>query len=286
MRARFAAIEFGGLLDPLLIRGFDPSAPELRTADAPKPFGDGVMVGRDYFGAGSWTFELSTNVKDEVDALASAGALVSAWRDPKVRLNPNVTVPLAYEVGGRWRRVFGRPDAISDPVSDVRAIQGAAQIVATFRVTDPNFYDDELSTVRLTIVPESSGGIIAPIIAPISTRMNSGRRAGLVDNLGDVASPLTVTFHGPARNPKVVAAAGWEVGITGTLAYDQSVTIDARAGTAIRNDGASLAGALTRATQLSKATIPPGPSELTFTAIDTTGTAKVDLSWRHSHSSI
>lgn len=286
MRARFAGIEFGGLLDPLLIRGFDPSAPEIRTNDHAKPFGDGVMVGRDYFGAGAWTFELSTNLRDEVGALAAAGVLVSAWRNPAVRLRPNVSAPLSYEVGGRWRRVYGRPDSITDPVSDVRAIQGAAQIVATFRVTDPVFYDDTETVVRLTIVPESSGGIIAPIVAPISTRMNSGRRAGLVDNAGDVASPLTVTFHGPARNPKVEAAAGWEVGITGTLAYDQSVTIDARTGTVTRSDGASLAGALTRATQLTKATIPPGPSELTFTAIDATGTAAVDLSWRNSHSSI
>lgn len=286
MRARYQGVEFGGRSGDLIIAGFDPSEAELRTADNPLPFGDGVLVGRDYFGAGSWTFELATNTKNETSALAAAGALVSAWRDPSVRLNPNVTVPLAYEVGGRWRRVFGRPGAITDPVMDVRARQGAALLVATFRVTDPVFYDDALTVVRLTIVPESSGGIIAPIIAPISTLANSGRRAGLVDNTGDVASPLTVTFHGPARNPKVVAAAGWEVGIVGTLAYDQSVTVDARAGTVTRNDGASMAGALTRATQLTKATIPPGSSELTFTAIDATGTAKVDLSWHNAHSSI
>lgn len=286
MRARYKGVEFGGRSGSLIISGFDPSAPELRTNDTPKPFGDGVLAGRDYFGEGSWTFELATNEQDEVGALAAAGALASAWRDKKVRLDPGATVPLSYEVGGRWRRVYGRPGQITDPVSNVHAMLGVGRIVASFRVMDPNFYDDARTMVRLNIVPESSGGIIAPLVTPISTRMNSGRRAGLVENLGDVASPLTVTFRGPARDPKVKAAAGWEVGIVGTLAYDQTVTVDARAGTARRNDGARMAGSLTRATQLSKAFIPPGKSELTFTAIDNTGTASVDLSWHHSFSSI
>lgn len=285
MLARFGGVEFGDQL-ALLINTFDPSGPELRSNDHAKPFGDGALAGRDYLGSGTWTFELSTNVRDEVGALAKAGALISAWRDPKVRLRPNVTVPLSYQVAGRWRRVYGRPAQITDPVSDVNAKLGVAKLVASFRVLDPNFYDDQPTNVKLTIVPETSGGFVFPLVFPISSRKTSGKRAGLVDNLGDVSSPLIVKFHGPARNPKVVAAAGWEVGISGSLAYDQSVTIDARAGTAIRNDGASVAGSLTRATQLSKAVIPSGPSELTFTAIDETGTASVDLSWRNSYSSI
>lgn len=285
MLARFGGVEFGDQL-ALLINTFDPSGPELRSNDHAKPFGDGALAGRDYLGSGTWTFELSTNVRDEVGALAKAGALISAWRDPKVRLRPNVTVPLSYQVAGRWRRVYGRPAQITDPVSDVHAKLGVAKLVASFRVLDPNFYDDQLTTVNLTSVPKMFGGLVTPVVTPLTTTGSSGKRAGLVDNLGDMDSPLIATFHGPARNPKVVAAAGWEIGFIGTLAYDQSVAIDARAGTAIRNDGTSMAGALTRATQLSKAVIPAGSSELTFTAIDETGTASVDLSWFNAYSSI
>ena len=286
MKARYAGIEIGGHRGPLIINKFDPSGPELRTNDHDLPFSDGTLVGRDQFGNATWTFEITTNQPDETTALALAGSLISAWRDPEVRLRSGVTVPLSYEMAGRWRRVYGRPGPITDPTGDVKSVLGAAELVASFRVTDPNFYDDAATRVRLTVVPESSGGFVFPLVFPITSRKTSGKRAGLVDNLGNVASPLTVTFHGPARNPKVVAAAGWEVGITGTLAYDQSVTIDARAGTVTRNDGASLAGWLTRATQLTKARIPAGPSELTFTATDDTGTAAVDLSWHHSYSSI
>lgn len=285
MIARFMGVEFGDG-HSLAITEFDPSAPELRTNDHYKPFGDGAIVGRDYFGPGVWTFTLSTVVDDEVSALVVAGVLTSAWRDPAVRLRPNVMVPLSYFMAGRWRRVYGRPGQITDADSGTHAKQGAAKQVASFRVLDPNFYDDHPTSVKLTTIPKMFGGLITPVVTPVTTSAASGKRAGLVDNLGDVAAPLTVTFHGPARNPKVVAAAGWEVGITGTLAYDQSVTIDARAGTATRSDGASVAGSLTRATQLSKAVIPAGPSELTFTAIDDTGTAAVDLSWHHSYSSI
>lgn len=283
MMIRFGGIEFGGRSGPLIVTDFDPGSTELVVNDHQRPSRDGVMSGRDYLGAKVWAFNISTNGRKVLEALESSGALEAAWKDRRVRLNPNVSVPLSYEIGGRWRRVYGRPNNYAGPKPDTLAEQGVGKIVADFRVTDPLHYDETETSVTLDIVPASAGGLQAPLQAPLSTLRSSEPRAGFVNNTGDDETPLTVTFHGPIVNPWIRAAAGWEIGLTGTLAYDISVTIDALAGTVVRSDGAPVAGMLTRATRLSRAVLPVGQSELTFGGADITGTATATLSWRNAH---
>lgn len=285
MLFRLGGVEFGGRTGSLIVAGFDPGSADLRTQDHERPQRDGAMVGRDYLGSTTWAFDISTNRRAVLEAAESAAALAVAWRPPE-RLQGNVTVPLSYELGGRWRRVYGRPGKFAGIKGDVLAMQGVGKITADFRVTDPLFYDDAETSVVLDIVPASSGGLVAPLVAPLTSVRSSAPRAGFVDNLGDAATPLKVTFHGPVLNPWVRAAAGWEIGLTGTLAYDVSVTVDPLAGTVTRSDGAPVAGMLTRATRLSKSLLPVGQSELTFGGSDITGTATATLSWRHAFQSI
>lgn len=286
MMFRFGGVEFGGRSGPLIVTDFDPGSAEMVVNDHQRPGRDGVMSGRDYLGGCVWAFDISTNRQDVLGALESSGVLEAAWKDRKVRLNTNVSVPLSYEVGGRWRRVYGRPNNYAGPKGDVLAMQGVGKIVADFRVTDPLHYDEAESSVSLTFVPASTGGLIAPLVGPLSTRLQTGERAGFVSNAGDAETPLKVVFHGPIKDPYVRAAAGWEIGLTGSLAYDVSVTVDALAGTVTRSDGATVAGMLTRKTRLSKAVLPAGQSELTFGGVDSTGTSSVDLMWRNAHQSI
>lgn len=283
---RFGGVEFGGWGNSLLVTDFDAGSSELVVNDHQRPNRDGIMSGRDYLGGKTWAFDISTNRDDVLGALEASGALEAAWKDRKVRLAPNVNVPLSYEVGGRWRRVYGRPRNYAGPKGDVLAEQGLGRIVADFRVNDPLHYAEEESSVSLTFVPASTGGLVAPLVAPLTSRRTSGERAGFVYNLGDEQTPLKVVFHGPIRNPYVRAAAGWEVALDGTLAYDVSVTVDALAGTVTRSDGASVNGMLTRKTRLSTALLPVGQSELTFGGIDATGTSSVDLVWRNAYQSL
>ncbi|OMH30658.1 hypothetical protein [Tersicoccus sp. Bi-70] len=285
MRFRFGGVDFGGL-SSLLVTGFDPGAADVRDGDAPRPQRDGVLTGRDYLGGATWAFDIITNTRTLGTALAAAAALEAAWKDRKVRLSPLAAVPLSYEMDGRWRRVYGRPGKFVGPTGTVRALQGGGSVTADFRVTNPLSFDDDLSSVTLTIVPASTGGLEAPLVAPLSTVRSSAPRAGLVVNTGDAPSPLGVTFYGPVTDPWVRAAAGWEVGLTGSLAYDQAVTVDPLAGTVTRQDGAPALGMLTRATRLSGTELAPGVNELTFGGTDPTGTARAVLSWRNAHYSI
>lgn len=283
---RYRGVEFGGQFGDLIVQDFQPGPFDLRSNDTDRPQGDGVMSGRDLFGGSTWAFDIATNMRDLTGALSVAASLEQAWKDRAVRLKPNLKVPLSYEIDGKWRRVYGRPGRFAGPRGDVRAKRGVGLITADFRVMDYRYFDEDEQHVRLDIVPASTGGLMAPLIAPLTSVASGAARAGFVTNYGSEPTPIRATFNGPVMDPWVRAAAGWEIGLTGTLAYDESVTIDAMTGTVRRSDGAPVAGMLTRATKLDAVELPVGQSELSFGGVDLTGTASVDLYWRNASVSI
>lgn len=286
MMFRYKGIEFGGDTGSLLVTGFKPGAAEIRGTDTPRPNRDGTIAGRDFLGSSTWAFDISTNEQDVTGALATASALEAAWKDPAVRLAPNTLVALEYEMAGRWRRVYGRPGQYTPPDGDYLTTLGVGRITADFKVHKPGSYDATETTVTLTIVPASTGGLRAPLRAPLSTVRSSTPRAGIVTNQGDTPTPLTTTFHGPIKDPWVRSPDGWEVGVTGSLAADEWIRVDPLAGTVTRQDGQPANGRLTRKTRLSGTLLQPGATELTFGGTDLTGTAKAVLSWRHAYTSI
>lgn len=286
MRFAFNGVEFGGRDGALLVTGFTPGPAETRPGDQPAPGRDGTIPVQDFLGSATWAFDISTNREDLTGARASGAALEAAWKDPAVRLDSTVKVPLSYELDGSWRRVYGRPGQFAGVGGDLLATLGAGRIVADFRVLDPLHYDEDETATVLTIVPATTGGLQAPLAAPLSTVRSSAPRAGMVNNGGDAATPLKVTFHGPVADPWVRSADGMEIGLTGSLAYDQTVTVDPLAGTVTRQDGSPAAGLLTRKTRLTGTLLQPGPTELSFGGTDPTGTAKATLSWRNAHTSL
>lgn len=288
MRFKLGGVEFTGetLDTPLMVREFTPGGADLRNEDTELAQRDGVLPGMDLLGGRLWAWELSAKGNDLTDVLAANAALEAAWRTP-ARLQPGVNVPLAYLINGRWRRVYGRPGRYSGIVPDHLAIGGLGRIVCDFRVNDPVHYDEEETSVLLTVVPATTGGLQAPLASPLSTVRSSAPRAGLVTNRGDAATPLKVTFRGPITNPWVRSTAtGLEVALNATLAYDQSVTVDAQLGTITRENGTPAAGLVTRKTDLPATLLQPGTTEFTFGGTDQTGTATATLAWRNAYNSI
>lgn len=281
---RFDGASFG-VETPLLVTNFDPGAAEINKGDTQRSQRDGLIAGRDTLGGRTWGFSISTNTDDIETALAVERVLSSRWLAEKFRLNPLATYPLSYELAGRWRRVYGRPDRYAGINADVLSMVGAGKIECDFRVMDPLYYDETETRLTLTIVPASTGGLKAPLVGPLSTVRSSAPRAGLVENTGDQPTPLTAVFKGPVTDPWVRAEAGWEIALKGTLAHDQTVTVDARAGTVLRGS-TPVAGMLTRKSRLSTARLPVGTSELAFGGTDLTGTASVELRWRNAYTSI
>ncbi|MGP7815343.1 MULTISPECIES: hypothetical protein [Micrococcaceae] len=284
MKFRFDGLTFG--TDTALVNtSFNSGTSSLRIGDAERSQRDGVIPGRDFLGGKTWGISLTTDAVDLASAISLESALASRWHDPKHRLTPLTMSPLSYELDGRWRRVYGRPDRFSGSNGDIRAQQGGARIDCDFRLMDSRHFDESETVLTLPIVPASTGGLMAPLVGPLSTVRSSAPRAGYVDNKGTAATPLKAVFKGPITDPYVRAAAGWEIALKGTLLPGQSVTVDSFAGTVLRGS-APVGGMLTRKTRLSSAVLPVGISDLTFGGVDPTGTALVELRWRNAYYSI
>lgn len=287
MMFSYKGVAFGGYNGELLVEGFEPGAAELRSNTAPRAGHDGTVAGPEYLGSATWAFELATNRRSLAAARETAAALTSKWLDPADRTVANTNTFLRYQLGPDepWRRVYGRPGPITPIKGNVHAKLGVGKMVADFKVHDPRFYADAEQSAKLTIVPATTGGFKPPFVFPLSTVRSSAARAGYITNAGDADTPAKVVFHGPVSNPWIRAATGWEIGLIGTLAYDETVTIDARAGTVLRGSKPA-AGMLTRKTRLSRAVIPRGVSELTFGGTDATGTATATVYWRDAYTTI
>src|SRR5690606_25362200 len=99
---------------------------------------------------------------------------------------------------------------------------------------------------------------------------------------GELPAWLSVSSEGARTNPVIEVGdfLRWE--FRTTLAYDQTLTVDASpwARTILR-DGAAIPGTLTpQSTRLAKAVIPPGSHEFVLRGTSSTGAARAVASWR------
>lgn len=277
-----------GMGTPLVVRTLDPGTAEEINQDENDPVGDGVLPGRDRLGGQTWTFELTTNCRDQRSASAAARQLSGVWRRGK-RLRPGETMTLRYRTrGGDTYRVVGRPRKFAGPNGDVLMVQGAGKIVCEFLLTMPLMFDDVEASLDLGLVTTPGAGLVWPITFPITFGAAAGSRQGIVDVGGEEPTPFRVEIHGPvtgrATSP-FVSGNGWRVELPGLqVAYDETVVVDMAAHTVTKN-GVSVTKYLSRASTLS-ARLMPGGQEIVFGATDPTNTSVARFFWRPAHSSI
>lgn len=281
-------VMLGGDPNPIQVAKFEPSWPELRTQDVERDTGDGALVGRDYFGSSSWSFEIFTNATDYGEALALAGQVAKVWTGDMVRTTPGAVLPLRYHMSGRWRRVYGRPRRYAGPDGGVATMQGKADITADFMIVDHLFYDDTEQQIEVGTVPSSVGGFIFPLIFPLTTaRRTAMSRTGQFQVGGVAPTWPVITIQGPISDPEV-SVGDWSLRLVGHIAYDRSVTVDTSpwARTVTRSDGASVAGMLHSSARLGEMRLDPGFHELSLTGKDSTGTARARIAWRDAYYSL
>lgn len=262
----------------LVVTAFDPSFGDVRTGDVEWPLRHGSRPGVDFLEAGtiSMTLRSGYGVRTRAEADRVTSGFMRAWRRD-LSVAPGVLTPLLVQTGDTARLVYGRAGRISPPVPDsVLMRQGLVEIVCEFRVMDPVVYDLSQTGLTISVVPRSLGGIIAPIVTPVTTTLRSGVEYRMLDVPGDAPAPLTVTFHGPATDPQVKIGAT-VVGITGSIAYDEDIVVDGRTRTVQLSTGAPAGHRLSRVSRLDQLAVPPGVHEIAFTATDRTGTARVTV---------
>jgi hypothetical protein len=280
-----------GRFTSVAVQSFEPDGPEIRIADAAVAMGDGIRMGRDFRAGRVISMELAAvsptgSTQPAVDALNALDKLESAWAADRVRMSPGAVQVLRWRAGGRVRRVYGRPRAIS-PITNTYH-QGSIPVAADFQCIDDLYYADQRSVVTVGIAIAANAWTTWPVDWPIVWRKAESGNAGTILVEGTRATWPSFTIHGPVLNPTIVIGGYGEIKFTTNLLYDQTLYIDTRPWNrgVRRENGASLAGVMdTRSTPLSQLRFPPGTYSVALKGVDPTGTASLVVEHRAAYSS-
>lgn len=250
---------------------------------------DGDAFGEDYLGGKTVTFEIVVLTDNEEDPHgAGAEALAEfegIWKKRTLRDRSGKYAILRSMVGGKLRRAYGRPRRYEEQTGSLTR-KGIANLVCDFKVQDGRWYDDALSVATISIAAASDGGIITPVVTPVTTIASTSETSAMTVG-GKTETWPVVTFHGPVTNPRVNIGDAMTVALNDTLASGQSVTVDPRpwVRSVRRNDGASKGGKLTYDTPpLRRMLLEPGTYELTYEGIDLSGSSWASVEWRDAYS--
>lgn len=285
-----AGIVFGADC-PVEVAEFEPGVGELDTADLRPPGRDGTVFGRDRRAGPVLTWEMFTMATTATGGKADWEQLQAVWDAPHVRSSPLAAMPLRLRLpGGQTRLIYGRPRRFE--IAESRLLsRGRVQWVADFQASDTVFYDDSADggqggarSITLTLIADSSQtGIVWPVTWPV-TWGAQGERQDTIVNAGTAGAWPTITFAGPVAQPSLdIVSTGLTLRLDTTIAFDQTITIDTRASTILRSDGASMAGVV-RGASLSDFRLPVGQTVLAYRGTDLSGQSTCTISWRDAYS--
>lgn len=265
-------------------------SPELRTQDIDLATDDGALPGVDYYRPRTVVIEAGIRTPGDASAAYDAlGVLQRAVSNPAVRKQAGALEVLRLKWPGRpARRMYGRVRRL-DVASTAQAIYGWIPFTLEITATDPGIYDDVQQAVVLPLDAGSGGGFKAPLVAPITTGVaDPSSRPGWVVNAGDLGAYPVLRLQGPVTNPRVrVVETGRVLELAISLRDTDTVEIDTRAGARwVLLNGGNAAPALTAASRLDLFTIPPGRSEIRWTATDYTNSARLSVAWRDAYTAL
>jgi hypothetical protein len=153
-------------------------------------------------------------------------------------------------------------------------------------------FDAAIKTVGDPAAAHDVLGFTAPVAAPIYVSAASGAadRPGWVVNSGNTPTYPVIRITGPCSNVTVVHAESGRVLQLPTLSLTagQWVELDARPGrvSVVDQNGGNAESYLSAASRLDLFTLPPGQSELRWTATDPTNTSRLRLTWRDAYTAL
>ncbi|UNO42164.1 phage tail domain-containing protein [Streptomyces sp. MST-110588] len=261
-------------------------AAELRTQDVLNPVDDGAFPGVDLYAPRTVRIEAGIRTAgDPAAALDKLAEIEAVAANPSIRRTAGALAQLRLRWPGRGTKVlFGRIRR-AEAVSTSQAIHGWIPLDLEFTALDPRLHDDEVSSVTLPLdISNTTEGFTAPIVAPITTGIATPEtRPGWVINDGTTGAWPTIRISGPVTNPRILHVdSGRVLNLDVTLGVGERIDIETRPGTrwVLRNGSGNAASALSGASRLDLFQIPPGRSEIRWTATDYTNTTRLTVSWR------
>lgn len=263
--------------------GFDPGSNDWLIQDQDDPFSGATRMGRDVRTGSTFTWSLHVNDTEEPGALDALDDLQDIWTPDD--LEGGEVMVLRYRVGGRDRRVYGRPRRFAASL-DNRILSGMIPVTADFKRVDPLFYADSPESATLGLAYTSSGGFVFPVTFPVLTQPG-GYQTGQAYVSGRRKTWPIIRVNGPVVNPQIQTL-NWDLNLTLTLNEGHYVEIDTRPWKrTVTLDGISaIPGALNAKTRLRDLFLTPGPQAFGFRGISGTGTGSATISWYPAYASL
>ncbi|WP_406260434.1 phage tail family protein [Streptomyces chartreusis] len=286
-------LDFGGI-----VLGHDTTIPiaEIEGLGRPgtrgdlveQPGADGAWASPDWYDAR--TLRIDCAIKTPGDPAAARQILADLQEvadNRKIRTVGGAVMPLRIKWPGSPIRVlYGRLSKLEP--SWEKAAFGWVPLDVEFVAPNPRYYADFEQREELRLGWLSGGGFAAPVQAPI--RVTSGTptgqtRPGWVTNSGTADANPVLTVYGPCANPVITHVdTGRQIELAVTLAAGQWARVDTRPGrlTALRETG----GPVATTSRLDTFVLPPGRSEIRWTATDPTATARLTVAWRDAYTAL
>lgn len=263
--------------------------PPVRESDVDQPSMDGQFSGPDYWSGRTIQFDAAIRVPGDPGACHDMVATLEAVTDAAaVRLVGGQGLTLRVKRPGRPVKQLTVRSRKLDP-EYAKVIHGYVPLDLEFLAADPTWYADDVTTTEIPLGWLTGGGFAAPVVAPIYVQDGTvaADRPGWVTNAGDADAWPIIRISGPCADVTVIhVPTGRTLAMpTLNLAAGQWVEIDTRPGyrTVTRENGGNASATLSLTSRLDLFSLPPGTSEMRWTAFDNTNTARLRLTWRDAY---
>lgn len=256
---------------------------ESRVHDVEPPTEDGLWLGVDYLGGRTVRIDAGIRAAGNPTAVLDTMAALHAVASPDIRLQGGATTTLRLKLPGRPVRVVrGRLRRAAATMAQL--VHGWVPLDIEFQAADATYYGDYEQTVTIPISVLEGGGFTAPVVAPILVDGPGDTRPGRITVDGTAPAWPVLTIHGPTSgtvsNVRILhIETGRVLEFPASIPAGQWVTIDTRPTwrTVTLSGGGTTT--LTPASRIDQFALPPGDSELRWTATDPTLTASLDVRW-------
>ena len=263
--------------------------PPVRDNDVDQPSMDGQFAGPDYWTGRQIQFDAAVRIPGDAAACHDLIAQLQAATDPvAVRLVGGQGLTMRIKRPGRPVKSLTVRARKLDPEYK-QVIHGYVPLDLEFLAHDPTFYADADSTTEIPLGWLTGGGFAAPVTAPIYVQDGTvaADRPGWVTNQGDADTWPIIRVTGPCSNVSVIhVPTGRTLALpTLTVAAGRWVEIDTRPSyrTVTWDNGGNASSYLSPSSRIDLFSLPPGQSEMRWTAFDNTNTARMRLTWRDAY---
>ncbi|MEU9703103.1 hypothetical protein [Streptomyces sp. NPDC047981] len=266
--------------------------PPIRGNDAEQPSLDGTWPGPDYYDTRQVQIDAAIRIPgNRAAALDMLATLQQTAHQAAVRLAPGVTQALRIAWPGRpVKRLNGRLRRLEPSMEKSKF--GYIPLDVAFDATDPLWYADTETVTEIPLGWLTGGGFSAPVVAPIFVKsgITAAERPGWVTNEGTTDTWPVIRIMGPCTQISVIhVPTGRTLSLPSlSLSAGQWVEIDTRPGfrTITRENGGSALSYLSPASRIDQFSLPPGQSEMRWTAFDGTNTGRLRLTWRDAYTAL